>query len=191
MGLRTADRHLVDPARVAVRRRRGSGPDHQARLGRGCRRDRARSWLRTKRIRTEDTLGDGLVLPGAHRSDRRPGGESSPVRRLARVRHGGPRHPLRLGRTVGHRVRDRRGVTGVLGHRRLRHCHRSLGLDQRAPTDDGAYLTGIVYPQRDRLSGRRTHVVHSGGRDPGGRHDLRKLGCRRSFRAAIRALRLL
>ena len=59
-------------------------------------------------VRAEGPLGDGLVLPGADRMPHRRARQGSPHRRLVRVRDGGPRHPLRQRRAVGHRLGDGR-----------------------------------------------------------------------------------
>jgi SAM-dependent methyltransferase len=69
------------------------------------------------RVRTQDPLGDGLVLPGPHRRPHGRGGEEPARRGLGHLRHGGPRHPVRERRTVDHRLGDGRVRAGVRGDR--------------------------------------------------------------------------
>ena len=84
-------------------------------------------------VRAEGALGDGLVLPGADRRADRRGRQGPPRRGLGRVRDGGPRHPLRERRAVGHGVGDGGVRAGLRRHRRPRHGDGAAVVDEGAP----------------------------------------------------------
>ncbi len=85
VGLRAAHRHVEHPARAAMRRpprraRRRTPP----RLDRGRRRDGRRGAHPARRVRAQDAMGDGLVLPGPDRRAHRRSGQGAHGRRLGR-----------------------------------------------------------------------------------------------------------
>ena len=165
--------------------------ERASRVARAADRFAARHPQRPGRVRTEGSLGDGLVLPGAVRCRPRRGRQGAAGRRLGHVRRW---------TAVGMRcVSDEPWVTAAETAECSIACAAIgdmataadlLGWTRSHRAEDGSYWTGIVYPDRRALPGRRAHGVHGRRRDPGRRRDHRRIGRQPGVRAPRHRRRL-